>query len=220
MKRKTMMIGGVIAVTAIAAALLVQRLSKPREATMLLVNGVVYTLDDRHPRAEAVAMEGGRIVGVGSTKEMEASFRSGKIIDLGGRPVYPGFIDSHLHMEQLGAALAQVDLAGTRSVEEIRALLKDRVRLARPGSWIRGRGWDQNRWPGEQFPTHRMLDDLAPDNPVFFGRIDGHAVWVNKKVMDIAGISRLTPDPPGGPSAMARNAAPKLASLDPLRGLR
>ena len=165
---------------------------------MLLINGVVYTLNDEQPSAEAVAIQGERIVGVGSTKEITSAFASGQIIDLHGRPVYPGFIDSHAHLEGLGAALMYLDLSGTTSIEEITRLVKQEAARRKDGQWLRGRGWDQNKWHPPDFPTHQQLDAASGDVPVYLKRIDGHAAWVNRRVMELAHIDRSTRDPEGG----------------------
>jgi predicted amidohydrolase YtcJ len=169
-----------------------------REASMLLINGMVYTLNERQPTAEAVAVEGERIVAVGSTKEILSSFKSQQVIDLHGKAVYPGFIDSHAHLEGLGAVLQILDLSGARTVEEITRLVKEEAPRKKEGEWIRGRGWDQNKWHPAHFPTHQPLDAVAANVPVYLKRVDGHAAWVNKKVLDLARIDRSTLDPEGG----------------------
>ena len=165
---------------------------------MILLNGVIYTLDEKKPVASALAIRGDRIVAVGSDREIRSSFRAEKTIDLGGRPVYPGFIDSHAHMEGLGAALMNLDLSETLSEEEAAGRVAGALRDTARGGWIRGRGWDQNRWPGKGFPARASLDRVSPSVPVFLTRVDGHAVWVNSKALAIAGIDEATPDPPGG----------------------
>ena len=169
-----------------------------QEASMVLTNGIVYTLDDKRPKVEAVAIDKGRIVGVGSSDEIRRKFKSERVIDLKGRAVYPGFVDAHGHMEGLGALLSNLDLDGTTSVEEIQRLVAERAKSVQPGAWLRGRGWDQNKWTTHSFPTHQMLDAVVKDIPIYLRRVDGHALWVNQKALDLAGITRSTRDPEGG----------------------
>ncbi len=172
--------------------------SNVSEASLLLLNGVVYTVNEAQPRAEAVAVSSGKIIAVGTTTELQSKFTSSHVIDLHGRPVYPGFIDSHAHLEGLGSLLLNLDLTGTTSVEEIQRLVAESAGKAKPGMWIRGRGWDQNQWRHKTFPNHEILDKVAGDIPVYLARVDGHAVWVSKKVLEIAGTTKETPDPEGG----------------------
>ncbi|MEW6509470.1 MAG: amidohydrolase family protein [Bacteroidota bacterium] len=169
-----------------------------RTATMLLVNGVIYTVSDPVPRHGAIAIRGGTIAAVGPSEDLRSSFDADTVIDLHGKPVYPGFIDSHAHLEGLGAALMNLNLSGIASAAEAAARVAAAAREPAHGGWIRGRGWDQNRWPGKRFPDRHVLDRVCPDIPVFLKRVDGHAVWVNSKVLSLAGITRQTPDPPGG----------------------
>lgn len=169
-----------------------------RESTLVLVNGHIYTLNERAPVAEALAIKDDIIVAVGSTADIERKFRAARVLDLGGLPVYPGFIDAHAHIEGLGAAVMSLSLGGINSVEEIQSLVAERAKNIGSHIWIRGRGWDQNLWRDKSFPTHHTLDAVSGDVPVYLTRVDGHAVWVNKKVLDIAGITKATPDPEGG----------------------
>ncbi|HXG01720.1 MAG TPA: amidohydrolase [Bacteroidota bacterium] len=168
------------------------------EADMLLINGVVYTLNDAQPIAQAVAVRAGKIAAVGGTDELRERFSAAQVIDLKGKPVYPGFTDAHAHLEGLGALLLNINLMDTRSVAEIQELVAERAAVVPPGTWIRGRAWDQNRWPIKTFPTHDMLDSVTTSHPVYLKRVDGHAAWVNKEALDLAGITRDTPDPEGG----------------------
>ena len=197
-----------------AGVLLFFLLSRSGDASMILLNGVVYTLDDKKPVASALAIRGDRIVAVGSDREIRSSFRAEKTIDLGGKPVYPGFIDSHAHMEGLGAALMNLDLSGTLSEEEAAGRVGGAVRDTVGGGWVRGRGWDQNRWPGREFPSRASLDRVSPSVPVFLTRVDGHAVWVNSKALEIAGIDEKTPDPPGGKILRDRDGKPTGVFID------
>ena len=127
----------------LAALLIVLVLTRHERATMLLVNGKVYTLDDLRPGAEAVAVAGDRILDVGSTRDLMARFDADTVIDLHGQAVYPGFVDAHAHVEGLGALSARVNLSGTRSVAEVLKRIAGRIPMLAPGQWLRGRGWDQ-----------------------------------------------------------------------------
>ncbi len=169
----------------------------PRHADILFVNGKIYTEDSTQPVAEALAVIGDRIGGIGRTAEMTERFRADTVIDLGGRPAYPGFIDAHVHVEGIGTALMTLNLGG-KSLPEIEAMVRDEVARKGHGQWIRGRGWDQNLWKSKSFPTRQGLDRVAPDNPVYLVRVDGHAIWVNSTVLRLAKITQATSDPPGG----------------------
>jgi hypothetical protein len=168
-------------------------------ADFIVVNARIYTADLTRPTAQALGVRDGRIVFVGSIRGAEAlAGPRTERWDLGGKTVIPGMVDAHVHLVGLGQALRIVDLTGTRSYDEIVARVAARARTARPGEWVRGRGWDQNDWAVTVFPTHEALTSAAPDNPVVLGRVDGHALLVNAKALELAGITRSTPDPDGG----------------------
>jgi len=171
---------------------------RSRDVALVLVNGKVYTVNESSPLAEAIAIDGGMIIDVGSTQEIESSYRPRRKIDLQGKVVFPGFIDSHAHLGNLGIMLENLIVYGTTSVQEVQALVAKQIAARPKGSWIRGRGWDQNRWKTKSFPTVSALDAVAPENPVYLTRVDGHAVWVNTRVLEIAKIDRSTKDPDGG----------------------
>ncbi len=168
-------------------------------ADLLLLNGRVYTADAAHPRAQAVAVRGDRIVFVGSSHEA-ALLRGPRtnVVDLGGKTVVPGLTDSHGHFTSLGSALLTVDLVGTTSYEQVVERVARKATQTAAGSWIRGRGWDQNDWPDTRFPTHEALSRAVSGHPVVLARIDGHALLANARAMQLAGITRDTPDPEGG----------------------
>jgi hypothetical protein len=168
-------------------------------ADFIVVNARIYTADLTRPTAQALGVRDGRIAFVGSVRGAEAlAGPRTERWDLGGKTVIPGMVDAHVHLVGLGQALRIVDLTGTRSYDEIVARVAARARTARPGEWVRGRGWDQNDWAVTVFPTHEALTSAAPDNPVVLGRVDGHALLVNAKALELAGITRSTPDPDGG----------------------
>lgn len=122
---------------------------------------------------------------------------TGSVVDLGGAFVLPGLVDAHLHLRGIGRAARQLRLVGTDSPAAVAALVAAETDRD-PGTWIRGRGWDQNDWVVKDFPTAAVLDAVAPEHPVWLTRVDGHAVWVNTRAMELAGITKETPDPPGG----------------------
>jgi len=168
-------------------------------ADLVLLGGPIHTMETNAPTAEALAIGGDRILWVGSRGDAEVYIGPGtEVIDLGGRAAFPGFVDSHAHVAGLGRKLATLDLTGTRSYDEI----CERVAVAasnRPeGTWITGRGWDQNDWREKGFPDHAALSRTCADHPVILTRVDGHAVLVNRRALEIAGIDASTPDPPGG----------------------
>ncbi len=211
MKRK--LIVGTI-VVAVVAVLVVMFVMQPRRASMVLLNGTVYTVDGSGSVVEALAIDRDRVLAAGSTESIQSSFVGDTVIDLGGRPVYPGFIDAHAHLESLGSVLATINLMGTGSVEEIQRMIAGAASRKQPGQWILGRGWDQNRWSGKQFPNHRDLDAVSGESPVYLKRVDGHAVWVNNLVLELAGVSKETPDPEGGRIIRDRNGAPTGVFID------
>ncbi len=170
----------------------------PQDADAIFTEGVVYTMDDANTVVEAFAVRGDRIVGTGSNSEIKRKFKANETINLGGKTVFPGFIDSHGHFFSLGIARMTVDLLGSGSEKEAVERVRRRVESSKSGQWIRGRGWDQNEWLSSQFPTRAALDKVSPKNPVYLIRVDGHAVWVNGAALRVAGIDRSTQEPTGG----------------------
>ncbi len=173
--------------------------SSPQEtADLVLLHGNIVTMDRSTPEVEAIAAKGDRIVALGGNEEVQAWIGDGtQVIELAGRTVVPGMIDAHTHFAGIGARRLQID-AGAAAKGEILQKVAAQVTRSKAGEWIQGRGWDQNIWPEKAFPTRQELDAVAPDNPVYLTRVDGHAAWVNSRALEIAGIQRGTPDPPGG----------------------
>jgi len=169
----------------------------PSKVDRLLVGGVVHL--PAGPAKVAVAIHGGRIQAlVPAAAEPLWRRHAREVVELGGAHVFAGFTESHAHLTGLGLALETVDLGGASSYEEVVNRLAAKARELPPGSWVQGRGWDQNLWPERAFPTHQALSAAIPDHPVLARRVDGHAVLVNRRAMELAGIDRTTPDPPGG----------------------
>lgn len=156
---------------------------------LLVTNALVYTVNDSFALAESFAVKDGQFVAVGSNEEIASKYRADQTMDCEGKPVYPGFIDAHSHFYGYGMNLMQyADLAGLVDQESIYKKLQDH-RLKAGGEWLLGRGWDQNLWPGKEFPDNRRLNELFPNLPVYLVRIDGHAAWCNTKAMEMAGIT-------------------------------
>jgi len=171
----------------------------PEPADLVLTNGVIYTVDAKHPRVEALAVKGEKIVAVGTSKEIQAWVGKGtRVVDLKGRFALPGFNDAHIHLASGGQAKMTVDLTGARSLEEFQQRIRARLPDHKPGEWITGRGWDHTLWPGKQFPRRQDLDAVSTTHPMIFTRVDGHVAIANSRALELAKITRETPDPAGG----------------------
>ena len=204
----------IIVLVTVVVALALWYFLQPSHATMVLVNGVIHTVDDSMRVVQAVAIEQGMIAGVGTTDEIMHRFTADTIVDLHGEAVYPGFTDAHAHLEGLGIALMTLDLTGVNSVAAVREKVALEIRHAGERAWVRGRGWDQNRWEGKKFPTSDDLDGGASDVAIFLVRVDGHAAWVNKRALAVAGITAATPDPQGGRILRQADGTPTGILLD------
>ncbi|MFL5466963.1 MAG: amidohydrolase [Gemmatimonadaceae bacterium] len=202
------------------AALAPVVLAAQTSADLVLINGRIYTVDNARPVVSALAVRGGRVAFIGSDAEAKALANpSTTVIDLKGAAVVPGFVDAHAHLLGLGAALQRVNLAGSPSYDDVIARVKAWARDVAPGAWILGRGWDQNRWPTKEFPTHEALSGAFPDNPVALTRIDGHALLANAKAMQLAGVNASTPDPRGGRIIRLASGAPSGVFVDNAQSL-
>ncbi len=183
----------------IAFALLLASCSnKKLKVDLVLTNGDFQTMNPNFPRAGAVAVKEGKIVGVGTNGGVRSHYDGQVAIDLQGAYVLPGLIDGHAHMLELGMSLQTVDLSAARNPQEVARLVEEAAVRVRPGGWIRGSGWDARYWPAQISSVTGMLDRAAPDNFVFLVSGDGGSVWVNRKVLDLAGITRATKSPAGG----------------------
>src|SRR6185369_16052587 len=145
-------------------------------ADVVFRNGNIYTANDSAPRAAAIAVKGDRIIFVGSNDGVKNYIGSRtRVIDLRGRTVVPGLTDAHCHLMGIGAREMTFNLEGVASLDEFLARLKERVARAKPGQWVTGRGWIETFWKPPVFPTRQDLDRVAPNNPVYLTRADGHA---------------------------------------------
>ena len=172
--------------------------SNNESATMIIHGGTIYTVDEEQPNVEAVAIKDNTILFAGSLAEAE-SYKNEKtqLIDLQGKTMTPGLIEGHGHFMGLGYNELNLDLMNTTSYEQIVDAVAERVKDAKPGEWILGRGWHQSKWDSmpsnavKGFQTHHKLSEVSPDNPVYLRHASGHAGFGNAKAMEIAGLIDL-----------------------------
>src|SRR5579872_468774 len=210
-----------IIVFAAASALL-----SAQPADLILRNGKVVTLDPKTPSGQAIAIRGGRILGVDSDAEIARYRGPGtQVIDLEGRLAIPGFIEGHGHFTGIGESKMELNLRNARTWDDIVNMVAAAAREAKPGDWILGRGWHQAKWEKtpspnvEGFPVHDALSKVSPNNPVLLTHASGHAVFVNAAAMKAAGITRDTPDPPGGAILKDKQGNPTGALQETAQGL-
>ncbi|MCI0349565.1 MAG: amidohydrolase, partial [Acidobacteriales bacterium] len=213
--------GCVVLLLALSAAMRAsQRHSSDGPADLIFVNGVIYTgletqefvnnarkqskilivpTTHRILRAQALAVRGDRIVAVASNATVERLKGSKtKVIDLDGKFVMPGLNDAHLHLASGGFEKLNVNLAGAKSLDEMKARIAERAKGAAPGDWLQGRGWDHTLWSSQHLPTRQDLDAVTGDHPAIFERVDGHIAVANSAALKQGGIVRTTADPAGG----------------------
>src|SRR5947207_13775679 len=168
-------------------------------ATLIFINGNIYTVNDKRPHAEAVAVKDDRIVFVGSNSGVK-SFQGAntRVIDLHGATVVPGMTDAHYHFIGVGQREMNLNLEGITNLEDFLAKVKTRVDQAKPGEWVTGRGWIETFWKPPVFPTRWDLDKVSPNNPVILGRADGHGAVANSAALKLAGVDKNTANPFGG----------------------
>ena len=175
----------------LALGTLVVSCNPKQEVDMLVFNANVYTVDDAFPKASSIAIDDGKIVAVGDDADLFEQYTSEILQDLKGKTIIPGIIDAHCHFYRLGLTQQVVDLVGTTSYEEVLERVVQ-FQEENPSNFIQGRGWDQNDWEVKEFPTKERLDALFPNTPVALRRVDGHALLVNQKALDLAGIDNST----------------------------
>jgi len=198
-------LAAVLLAAVLTGALAAGQSAQVQPADLVLRSGRIVTLDDDLPEVEALAARDGAIVALGSNADV-ARFvgPSTEVIDLAGQLAVPGFIEGHGHFTGIGNAKLGLELLDTTSWEQILQMVAQAVETARPGQWIVGRGWHQEKWTStpagsvEGFPTHESLSRVSPDNPVVLTHASGHASFVNAKAMELSNITRDTPNPNGG----------------------
>ena len=169
------------------------------DADLILINSRIWTEDARQPEAEALAVRGGTISAVGSSRSIEKRKGPGTIvIDGHGRRVVPGFNDAHVHFYSGGASLTGVQLRDAKSTSEFRDRIAAFARTRSQGEWILGGNWDHENWKPAELPSHQLIDTVTSNNPVFVNRLDGHMALANAAAMKLAGITKGTEDVPGG----------------------
>ena len=186
---------------------------EPPAADLLLEGGTVYAAPTAAPRKQSIVIGEGKIVFIGDPAKARKLAPAARAIDLTGRFVFPGWADSHLHLAGLGKSLEVASLRGAASAEEAAARMAKAAAALPPGVWVEGRGWDQNLWPGKQFPDARALERVG-DRPALARRVDGHAVWVNQAALKAAGIDAATRDPDGGRILRRADGSPSGVLVD------
>lgn len=181
------------------AALVASSCAATAAPDTIFLNGNIYTGNDRQPRAEAIAVKGDRILLLGSNDEVrKLSAKETRIVDLRGQTALPGLTDAHCHIFGIGQRELTLNLEGARTLEDFLDKVKERIAKTEPGKWVSGRGWIETFWSPPAFPTALQLDKIAPDNPVFLTRADGHAAIANSAALRAAGITGGTTAPFGG----------------------
>jgi predicted amidohydrolase YtcJ len=169
-------------------------------ADFALLNGKIITLNSRDEIAEAVVAKHGRIMGVGSTKDVETFLgKETHVVDVGGKTVTPGFVESHCHASMTGTKLLfEVDVRSAQSISDIIGLLRQKAEQLPPGKWLKGWGYNDRRLKEQRHPSRWDLDEATRDHPVILIRTDAHLAVANSAALKLAGIDKDTPDPDGG----------------------
>jgi predicted amidohydrolase YtcJ len=182
---------------------------KESSADLVIVHGRVWTVDHAHPQAEAVAIQGSRIVAVGTDAEVAKwAGPATKTIDARGKTVLPGFNDAHVHFSSGGGEISSVHLRDAATPQEFSRRIGEHAKKLSKGEWILGGTWDHELWGGTPLPSHDWIDAVTPDTPVLVTRYDGHMALANGKAIRLAGITRETKDPPGGTIVRDKDSNP------------
>lgn len=179
---------------------------------LIVTDASVYTVDNSFSIAESFAVNNGKFLAIGTTKDILAKYSSDRVWNCRGKAIYPGFIDAHCHFYGYGMDLMQyAPLNGLTNQESIYNKLKVQYQV-NGGDWVLGRGWDQNLWPEKSFPDNKRLNEIFPDIPVYLVRVDGHAAWCNAKALELAGITAKTKVEGG--EVMMQNGQPSGILID------
>jgi len=215
-----------LTVSALCVSLALMAGCAKNPADLVLTNGKLVTVDPALPQAEAMAVSGGKIIAIGTAKKIGRYIGPAtEVIDLGGKLATPGLIDSHLHFTGVGQAKLSLDLTKARSWDDIVAMVAEAVKTAKPGAWITGRGWHQEKWDKRPepnvngLPTHDTLSKISPENPVLLRHASGHSSLANAKAMALAKVTAATPNPAGGEIIKDAKGRPIGAFLETAQGL-
>jgi len=205
------------------------KIAEPKKgdfADLVLFGGKIATMSSAHPTVEALAVKGDVIAAVGTKNEIQRFIGpQTRVIELKDGLAVPGLIESHAHFLSIGAAHLRIDLTKAHSFDEIVSLVAEGAQQKKEGEWITGRGWHQDKWDRvpmpnvEGLPYHEALSAVSPNNPVYLVHASGHSALVNKRAMEIAGIDKSTPDPPGGTIIKDAQGEPIGALLEEAMGL-
>lgn len=172
---------------------------------LVLINANIITVNPNHPSASSIAISNGKLIYVGDSSGIKNYIGDDtEVLDLNGKTVTPGFIEAHAHLMNLGKYLINIDLTKIKNWDEAKVLISDAVTNSKPGEWIIGRGWHQEKWDKlpektvEGYPVHNSISEISPDNPVLLEHASGHGIFVNAKAMEIAAVDSNTPNPAGG----------------------
>ena len=189
-----------LALLAISLLVLTTSCSDSNQSTTTVftnVNGYSFDNTRELEKFTTLVIDSGKVMAIGDDRLVE-NFSDAIIIDGQGKTLIPGITDAHGHVSSLGYTLLQIDLRDTSSARQAATQIADYAQKNPYLNWIRGRGWNQVLWPGQQFPSAKILDELVSDRPIWLERIDGHAGWANSKALALAGINANTISPPGG----------------------
>ncbi len=182
---------------------------QPEPADMVILSAKIVTVDEEFSIHEAVAIKDSQFIAIGSNSKIEKYIGPyTKTMEMDGAMVLPGLIDAHAHLHSLGDKLASLNISDCTSFAKVVSTVEGKVQTVKQGEWIIGGRWDHTRWEENAFPVHDDLSKVSPNNPVYLTRVDGNSAFVNGKALELAGISKETPDPVGGKIIRKANGEP------------